>query len=68
MCEHDPTPELQLPPLTDEAAVEILDFLHDLLTAFENRYCAQVRRYYRGPSRQNLIEPDRNRAAEDPPF
>lgn len=68
MCEHDPTPELRLPPLTDDAAVEILDFLHDLLTAFENRYSAQVRRYYRDRSRHNLIEPDRNRAAENPPF
>ncbi|MBM4416267.1 MAG: hypothetical protein FJ035_08545 [Chloroflexi bacterium] len=68
MCEHDPTPELQLPPLTDEAAVEILDFLCDLLTAFENRYSAQVRRYYQDRSCHNLIEPDRNRAADDPPF
>lgn len=68
MCEHDPRPELHLPPLTDEVAVEILDFLHLLLTAFENRYSAQVRRYYRDRSRHNLSEPDRHRAPEDPPF
>lgn len=68
MCEHEPPPELPLPPLTDEAAAEILGFLHNLLVAFENRYSAQLRRYYRDRSRHNLIEPDHNRAAEDPPF
>jgi len=30
--------------LSDQAAVEILDFLYELTTAFENRYYAQLRR------------------------
>ena len=68
MCEHDPLLEPGLPPLSDEAAVEILDFLHGLLSAFEARYSAQLRRYYDDRSRHNLIEPDRNVIADDPPF
>ena len=68
MCEHDPLLEPRLPPLSDESVVEILDFLHQLLTAFESRYSPQVRRYYDDRSRHNLIEPDRNFTADDPPF
>jgi hypothetical protein len=68
MCEHDPLLEPRLPPLSDEAAVEILDFLHAVLNAFESRYSAQLRRYYDDRSRHNLIEPDRNVTADDPPF
>ena len=30
----------QPPPLSDEAAVHMLDFLHELATAFENYYAA----------------------------
>ena len=68
MCEHDSPSEPCLPPLSDEAAVEILDFLHAVLSAFESRYSAQVRRYYDDRSRHNLIEPDRNLTTDDPPF
>ncbi len=34
------------PDLADETAIEMLDFLHQLTTAFENHYAAQLRRYY----------------------
>ena len=34
------------PDLSDETASEILDFLYELTTAFENHYAAQLRRYY----------------------
>ncbi|GAB6040077.1 hypothetical protein [Endothiovibrio diazotrophicus] len=30
--------------LSDQATIEILDFLYELTTAFENRYFAQLRR------------------------
>ena len=60
--------ELRLPPLCDDCAVEILDFLYDLITVFESRYGDQIRRYYDDRSRYNLIQPDQNRPAEDPPF
>lgn len=68
MGKHDSPSEPSLPALSDEAAVEILDFLHAVLSAFESRYSAQVRRYYDDRSRHNLIEPDRNLTADDPPF
>jgi len=34
------------PDLADETASEMLDFLYELTTAFENHYAAQLRRYY----------------------
>ena len=35
-----------LPPLSDSAAVEILDFLHELMFRFEAHYASQVHRFY----------------------
>ena len=37
---------LEPPELSDKNATEILDFLYQLTTAFENHYAAQLRRYY----------------------
>ena len=68
MCEHDSSCEPPLPPLSDEAVVEILDFLHEVLTVFESRYGDQIHRYYDERSRHNLIEPDRTLTTDDPPF
>ena len=34
------------PELSDQTASEMLDFLYELTTAFENHYAAQLRRYY----------------------
>jgi hypothetical protein len=34
MCEHDSHCQLRLLPLSDEAVVEILDFLHAVLSTF----------------------------------
>ncbi|WP_459871807.1 hypothetical protein, partial [Endothiovibrio diazotrophicus] len=39
--EIDPTTHQEL---ADQATIEILDFLYELTTAFENRYFAQLRR------------------------
>jgi len=45
---HAPGPSLWLakPELSDEAAAQLLDFLYDLLTAFENAYFDQLHRHY----------------------
>ncbi|MBI2290554.1 MAG: hypothetical protein HYU73_09525 [Betaproteobacteria bacterium] len=45
---NKPGPSLYLPKpqLSDEAAVELLDFLYELTTAFENAYSDQLHRYY----------------------
>ncbi len=34
------------PELADKTASEMLDFLYQLTSAFENHYAAQLRRYY----------------------
>ena len=39
------------PVLSDETASEMLDFLYELTTAFENHYAAQLRRYYQEADR-----------------
>ena len=48
---------LAKPELSDETAAQLLDFLYDLLTAFENAYFDQLHRYYA----------TRESAAESPP-
>jgi hypothetical protein len=46
------------PQLSDEAASEMLDFLYELLTAFENHYANQLRRYQQSsePPEPDLFE------------
>jgi hypothetical protein len=41
---HDHLPQPR-PPLTDQAAAEILDFLYELVSDFESAYYAKIRRY-----------------------
>jgi hypothetical protein len=43
---HSRSPFDALPPLSDEAAVAISDFLAELHLLFETHYFAQLRRYY----------------------
>ena len=66
----DPTPiELRLPPLCDEAVVEIYDFLTDFLQRFESRYGDQIHRFYEDRSFDNLVHPTpRAGPPDDPPF
>jgi hypothetical protein len=60
-------PCMPMPPLSDEAAVEILDFLHVFMTEFENRYASQIRRYYEERSRYNRVQHASGETG-DPPF
>ncbi len=39
------------PDLSDQSASEMLDFLYELTTGFENHYAAQLRRYYQEDDR-----------------
>ena len=56
MPEFGPSLWLAKPELSDEAAAQLLDFLYELLTAFENAYFDQLHRYYATlePSAENL--------------
>ena len=56
------TPSLMLvepPELADETASEMLDFLYQLVNAFENQYGNQLRRHYQstGLPQPDLFEP-----------
>jgi hypothetical protein len=66
----DSTPiELHLPPLCDEAVVEIQDFLTEVLQLFESHYGDQIHRFYEDRSFHNLVHPTpRTGPPEDPPF
>lgn len=56
------------PPLSDEAVIEIRDFLEVLMLVFDARYGAQIRRYYDDRSRQNIAQSDTPASTDDPPF
>jgi len=61
----DPPPVITLPTnLSDEAAVEVLEFLTDLTGAFENLYAAQIRRHYHDNNPHHSETP----FDQDPPF
>lgn len=67
----DSTPvKICLPPLSDEALVEIHDFLNDFLRLFESHYGAQIHRFYEARSFDNLVHKDPNSRPpdDDPPF
>ena len=56
------------PPLCDEAAVEIHNFLEELLDLFETEYGRQIERYYVQRSQAHIIEPTPPPPTDDPPF
>lgn len=57
-----------LPQLSDQAVVEILDFLQVVTNNFENQYCNQIRRYYDARSRHNSVQINPPRVADGTPF
>lgn len=59
---------IRLRALSDESAVEILDFLQIFMMEFEIRYGDQIRRYYDERSRHNIVQTHPVSAADDPPF
>lgn len=56
--------------LSDEAAVEILDFLHRFIDAFETEYGDQIRRHYQDLESARNMDPrtDYSTDSDDPPF
>lgn len=57
------------PPLSDEAAIEILDFLYALITDFEGAYGEQIRRHYQYHAPKHTPDPGPAVAdSTDPPF
>ena len=56
---------IPLPPLSDEAAVEILDFLATVFQIFEISYASQIARHYMNA---NIIRPHPRINNDDEPF
>ena len=66
MNRPEPFPDLNPPPpLSDEAAAQILQFLYHWAARFESCYSTQLRRYYEDPMPDGQLDlfPD-----SDPPF
>ena len=59
---------IPLPMLSDEAAVEILNFLEVALQIFESRYAHQINRYYDSISQHNIVKCSPYENNDDPPF
>ena len=57
-----------MPPLSDSSAVEILDFLHELVFRFEAHYGARIHRFYDQQRDIRINPPVAPRTDEDEPF
>lgn len=71
MNEPGPSIWLTKPELSDETVAQVLDFLYELVTGFENAYFDQLHRYYDDddtgePSVQNLGPKQPLNPDEDP--
>ena len=53
--------------LSDEAAAQVLEFLHSFTEAFEQHYAGQLHRYYHA-TEQRRTEPPTRSPLTDPPF
>ena len=66
---HDhATAPISLPQLSDDAVVQIHDFIYDFLNLFEARYGDQIHRYYDELSEHCMIQSDPMPDTDDPPF
>ena len=57
-----------MPRLSDDAAVQIHDFIHHVLDLFEARYGDQIHRFYEDLRGDCSIDPDSSQNLDDPPF
>ena len=66
---HDlDTAPIPMPRLSDDAVVQIHDFIYHLLDLFEARYGDQINRYYAELSEHSMIQSDTLPDIDDPPF
>ncbi|MEJ8852752.1 hypothetical protein [Variovorax rhizosphaerae] len=65
---HHDAVEITMPQLSDEAAVQIQNFIHHVLDLFEARYGAQIHRFYDDRSRRNMLLSKAPQNIDDPPF
>jgi len=60
--------ELPMPRLSDDAVIQIHDFIHHVLDLFEARYGDQIHRFYEDLCGDSLIDSDSAPNLDDPPF
>lgn len=60
--------QVPMPPLSDEAAVMVLEFLQRFTECFESQYYGEIHRYYEERSQANMKTDDPPPADDDPPF
>ena len=68
MNTDQPDHGIPLPMLSDEAAVEILNFLEVTFQIFETRYAHQIHRYYDSISQHIIVQYTSYENNDDPPF
>lgn len=59
---------LDLPCLTDKAAAQLVDLLHELLGSIEHHYAAQIDRHHRRERERRLARRTQPSTLDDPPF
>lgn len=57
-----------MPRLSDDAVVQIHDFIAHFLDLFEARYGDQIHRYYEDRSHHNIVAARHSPDINDPPF
>lgn len=68
MIQPNDLPLVCLPiDLSDQAAAQLLEFLHELTEAIEPHYCAQLQRHYATLDSEQR-DPDFVPPSSDPPF
>jgi len=60
--------ELPMPRLSDDAVIQIHDFIHHVLDLFEARYGDQIHRFYEDLCSDCVIDADSGLNLDDPPF
>jgi hypothetical protein len=59
---------IPMPRLSDDAVIQIHDFIHHVLDLFEARYGDQIHRFYQDLCTDPQVEPYSNLTPHDPPF
>ena len=59
---------IALPGISDEAAVEILNFIEVVHQLFEDRYGRQIHGHYDSLSQHNIVQSHPISTDDDPPF
>jgi hypothetical protein len=59
---------IPMPRLSDDAVVQIHNFIGHFLDLFEARYGDQIHRYYEDRSAPNIVGTDAIPDIDDPPF